>query len=94
MSSWPRQPRTRQEIPPGYALKWFQTRCACNQSCVGQTFLSVLLCIRTGRNACPTQARMPILQIRPLTRMQRRDSAGKVLKRYLTKAGLLQQRRE
>jgi hypothetical protein len=32
MSAWPRQPRIRQKIPPGYALKWFQTRRACNQS--------------------------------------------------------------
>jgi len=32
MSAWPRQPRIRQEIPPGYALIWLQAGCACNQS--------------------------------------------------------------
>ena len=64
MSAWPRQPRIRQKIPPGYALIWFQTRRACNQS-------------------------LYFLRLRSLADMQRRYSAGKVLKRHLAKTGLL-----
>lgn len=63
---------------------------------VGQTFLSVLFLysLWTGKNAYPTQAGMPVLQSRPLANMQRRNSAGKILKSYLAKTGLLQQRHE
>jgi hypothetical protein len=58
---------------------------------VGQTFLSVLFdySIPTGKNAYRAQAVLPVLQLRSLTNMQRRNSAGKIPKSYLAKTGLL-----
>ena len=82
MSAWPRQPRPRQEIPPGYALKWLQAQGACNQS-LGRTDIHVY------PSSVFVQASMRVLQRRPLASMQRRNATSQILKSYFGKAYFL-----